>query len=624
MLTYKSLYELLVEEIKERQTYPSTTDYDKSMDKSQVVSSSTSTSSIVTNISADSASLVSSITKLLEQIIPSQIVSGLTVTATSPASNQIVIAAGTGVIGGKVYNLSKDVTLTVPFTNYNSIFFVNLYLDGVRLDTAVAADRLTIAKIVIPKPGTTNRVINTHDSSWDAYIVNFLPITLYTDGLGNLEEDSIEILRNNISEVLADNIIGNIRLSENLKILNTAGTLELDSNSMKIYDDSTNLLAKYNSKGTYYYLADGTEVARFAADGARVGNIQITPTSLQSRNFVSGNTGFRLQDDGDVEINDLIVRGTIYAESGEIGGWGISNDVIYALSDSGRTPAIQTSSTVGEGSPGIILDRDGLRGYDDVLGTVFNLPTDGSAPTFSSGIINSTVFELQTNAIIRTSETVGDGTTYSYGVLINDTGMYGCGANQTLAEANLKVLASGIVRLSGEIVAETGQIGNVTITSTSLSGGLITGTRIIAPTIESSDSLPKIRIDGDGISYQITETIGKYGGYSSVNPDGFQFGDGTKYATGVLAYLFNTNYPVVTILAEQSLADIHLYNRGAVPQSGTGPHTIGDLIVVNGRLEICYSGGSPGDFIGVGSIIEPTTTDVGKTQTGRIWFRTDV
>ena len=61
--------------------------------------------------------------------------------------------------------------------------------------------------------------------------------------------------------------------------------------------------------------------------------------------------------------------------------------------------------------------------------------------------------------------------------------------------------------------------------------------------------------------------------------------------------MFNVNYPLLSIMTENiDLADIRLYNRSDVPGGGTGPHEIGDLIVVSGTLQICTSAGSPGTF----------------------------
>ena len=140
----------------------------------------------------------------------------------------------------------------------------------------------------------------------------------------------------------------------------------------------------------------------------------------------------------------ILNTGYVKFQSGVIGGFTLGATTMYG-------GVIKTAETVEAGSTGVIIDTDGLRGYDSVLGNTFDLPTDGSAPTFSSGIINETIFEISTNAVLRTSSTVGDGTANSAGVLINDTGVYGCAANQTPSTANFRILNDG----GGSIVLGT-------------------------------------------------------------------------------------------------------------------------------------------------------------------------
>lgn len=128
--------------------------------------------------------------------------------------------------------------------------------------------------------------------------------------------------------------------------------------------------------------------------------------------------------------------GALTAQSGTIGGTTITDTTLYG-------GIIQTSATVGAGNNGVIMDGNGLRGYDSVLGKVFDIHTDGSAPEFAFGNISNSIFEINTNAILRTSATVGDGSASSAGILINDTGIYATEANQTLANANVKILIDG-------------------------------------------------------------------------------------------------------------------------------------------------------------------------------------
>jgi hypothetical protein len=188
--------------------------------------------------------------------------------------------------------------------------------------------------------------------------------------------------------------------------------------------------------------AISTTPAETFESGEMQGNISILDGYLESKGFVQGTTGWRLSADGTLYATNASLSGYISATSGIIGGFTITPTSLYG-------GIIKTGLSVGLGSTGVIMDTAGLRGYDSVLGLTFELPTDGGAPTFSSGIINSTVFEINTNAVMRTSATVGDGTAASDGILINNTGFYACEENQTLANANVRILTDGSGYFSG-------------------------------------------------------------------------------------------------------------------------------------------------------------------------------
>jgi len=207
--------------------------------------------------------------------------------------------------------LESDTTVKIPFDDSTEVFYINLYKDGITIDKTQHGKKLSLAKIVVPKPGVTQYVQNDRDESWNAYIVNLREYKLYGDAYGKFEEDTIELLRDNISPILADNLIGNIRLSEDLKITNTAGTLELNSDSLKLYDENNNLLAKFNEKGVYFYNTDGIELARFTNIDARIGNILITTDGVQSNDYISDSRGFKITDSGFAEFEDVKIRGRI-------------------------------------------------------------------------------------------------------------------------------------------------------------------------------------------------------------------------------------------------------------------------------------------------------------------------
>jgi hypothetical protein len=307
-IVYKDLYSLITAEMKKRIKYSTASSYNSQLSRTNVSSVSLGTG----NSSVAASDLINSIMSLLEQVIPPQIVEGLEVTATDPISDKVLVTAGKGSAGGKLYELENDITLTIPLPSTDEVFYLILYNGGILISPTVLTNQLKIAKVVVPKPGITTFVQDQKDDSWNAYIVNFKEYKLY--GYQDIfEEDTVELLRNNISPILADNLIGNIRLSEDLKITNTQGTVELDSSSLKLLSTAGTTLAKFNRSGTFFYDDTGKEIAKFSTDEARIGNILITKSSIQSGNFVSGplGSGFQISDSGNAEFQNIITRGII-------------------------------------------------------------------------------------------------------------------------------------------------------------------------------------------------------------------------------------------------------------------------------------------------------------------------
>lgn len=115
----------------------------------------------------------------------------------------------------------------------------------------------------------------------------------------------------------------------------------------------------------------------------------------------------------------LFIEGTVTADAGAIGGWAISADGISkgAITLDSTTESIN----VDVGNNYVHINSDGITGYDAVLGITFQLPTDGSAPTFSSGIIRETVYEMYTSGVIKTS----DDPTTDGGLLANSARLAG-------------------------------------------------------------------------------------------------------------------------------------------------------------------------------------------------------
>jgi len=264
--------------------------------------------------------IISNLRDSIAVLIPNRIISGLVVTADSAPTNYVNVAVGKGVAGGKSVELDDAERVEIPMDGTTRLWYI--VLDETKAVYAQRSEenkKLTIAKIIIPKPGITVYIQDDKPKnnsigygSWNGYIINLQDVRLHQYN-GKLEEDSVELLRESIGDILAENIIGNIRLSENLKILNSAGTLELDSSSMKLYDLAGNTLAKFNPYGMYFYNNAGTELARFTIYDAHVGNVVIDNDGLRSTNFVSGHlgSGFQINTEGNAEFNDILARGKI-------------------------------------------------------------------------------------------------------------------------------------------------------------------------------------------------------------------------------------------------------------------------------------------------------------------------
>lgn len=307
-VSYKSLYEQVVATIEAQTTYSQGLKTSDQLKRQAIAPLSGNALSDVT-----SAAIVNSIQTLLSDIIKPRIISGLFVKATNPSSGSVIVEAGRGVSYGRYYELRADTTVTIPFDNKTEIFYIVLFENAIMIDKSYDFRKLVLAKIIVPKPGTTSFIIDNKDENnlYDAYIINQKEYYLHGDKYGNFEEDTIELLRENINPILADNLIGNIRLTEDLKITNTAGTLELDSKEMRLKDTNNTTSMRLNRNGTFFYDENGREIARFSTDSARVGNIVILKDGIQSGNFVSGalGSGFQIKDSGDAEFNNIRARG---------------------------------------------------------------------------------------------------------------------------------------------------------------------------------------------------------------------------------------------------------------------------------------------------------------------------
>ena len=232
---------------------------------------------------------------------------------------KVTISAGNGGSMGRPCRLDEEKTVTIPTEADARIFYVTLQSYGqVDVRKSEVGGYLTLAKIVIPEPETTSAIVDDKPSDgYDGWIVSAKDMYFGQDQ--KFDEDSIAVFRDAIGDILADNLIGNIRLSEDLKITNTQGTLEMDSEELRLLDVNSNILSKFTRDGVYFFDKNGIEKAHFSNEDARIGNILITQTTVESTNFVSGalGSGFRITDAGDAELMNVVIRGKMTSSTFE-------------------------------------------------------------------------------------------------------------------------------------------------------------------------------------------------------------------------------------------------------------------------------------------------------------------
>ena len=114
----------------------------------------------------------------------------------------------------------------------------------------------------------------------------------------------------------------------------------------------------------------------------------------------------------------------------------------------------------------------------------------------------------------------------------------------------------------------------------------ITGGTIVGANIATAVSGRRMIMTTEGIQLISTDASGKYGS--------FKYGSGTKYGTGVRAWIWNSIFDVpFYIVSGSAHADFHFYNRVAEP---SGAAEEADVCVVSEMLKICTAAGTPGTW----------------------------
>ena len=157
--------------------------------------------------------------------------------------------------------------------------------------------------------------------------------------------------------------------------------------------------------------------------------------------------------------------GVVSANAGQIGGWTLAANAIYANSGTLAT----NPPPINSGNPGVYMTSAGIFGYG-TLGLTFSLPSNPALrPIFSSGTILETVYEVTNASVLRTGTT-------NPRVQIDNSGIFAYNAGGT---ALFTVDAS-----TGRMTATDGVFSG-SVTASQINGGTVTGGLINGGTVSS-------------------------------------------------------------------------------------------------------------------------------------------
>lgn len=127
-----------------------------------------------------------------------------------------------------------------------------------------------------------------------------------------------------------------------------------------VYMDNLFMARLVATRGQIGLLAvDDARIANMAVDKLVAGSLAVGQYA-QSTGYVAGSAGWRINGDGTAEFSGVVVRGTIFASQGAIGGWNIGSNYLqsttYVLGTSGTRFNSDGTGQIG----GITIYSEGL------------------------------------------------------------------------------------------------------------------------------------------------------------------------------------------------------------------------------------------------------------------------
>lgn len=266
-------------------------------------------------------------------------------------------------------------------------------------------------------------------------------------------------------------------------------------------------------------VADSIQATAISASQLTAGN-GVIGGSLKSSNYVAGSSGWQLRPDGVAEFSGVIVRGTVYATSGTVGGWSIGSNYLRSSNYQAGVRGVNFGS---DGSVEI-RSTDGTRTFNlQATGTQALLAVPGlsilgnGSATFSgnlSGASGSFSGTLTADNIVNTSHLVNGAVSSSVASYETDVLSFRYDTETTVATVHVGTSGGKVLILAGLSL----EVANGRITS-------------------SYNPRCTVRLRRNGSEVRRLEIRGEYGAASQQEAPSMRYGYATWIKEGPVALL---------------------------------------------------------------------------------------
>ena len=532
----------------------------------------------------------------------------------TPDSNNKIIGVLGSIVTARYVRIYIDDANDAPTTLYEFRPSIRILSDEIITgNLEITDDFSSPPKIVVTSGGVTRLVIgNTHSTyygivGYDDSSATIFEITdnrTYISGFDALKSglQTGGIFLNASDNIIAINsaTFGNEGIQLDYNSGNPRAYIGDGSNQYFMYD-GTNV--SWKGTNTELTTSGSLNVSNLQADGGKIAGWTITSTVLKSS---TGNSRIELnQSKSRISVFDS--AGTEKTVMGYLEGltknaspsdtWGSADYGFYAAPGDHLTIDGNASYVSGDW---IVNNDAALKIYNGSNQEILRLGTDsGKKGLFLYTVAGTTLAEYHNNGF-KIGDTGGSDNYIEYSKSTGELTIKGSltvtGSDIGDGEIHANHLAADSVAAS-HIQANAVKADNIDVVKLSaisanvgsVLAGYIESVDVVGANIKTKSSGRSVQITSDGISLHVTATVGKYGT--------FKYGT-KKYGSGALAYIHHSSSKVpFYISAEQTVADFHFFNRSSDP---VGTAAVGDVVVVNGVMRICTTGGTPGVWATIG------------------------